>query len=311
LVYLRNRWYSPDLGQFVAQDPAGFVDSYNLYAYVGFDPINASDPTGLNSQGPAQPRQPQPSVDTRRSSLTKGKFKVGLGISDSISATASTRDDALTGRQEKRSVDSKGNIDLGLSWTALSGSEGKERKWLSYNPDSHRGSWGRESEDTTKYSIFSFGLSTSGLKVTLGDFSHTTSSSEVGGVVGDWYAGLTWDITSTGPSLKGSVGLENAEAKVVAGVSLLSYSGSVGLNVLGANVSLTGGVNLGGKFGFEIGAKTTVHAVVFSVGIDVGAAKSSNPEAGWGPLAGKVLDYWVKPVLPQTPGGWQFPHPFQ
>lgn len=47
LIYMRNRWYSPELGQFISQDPSGFEDSYNLYAYAGFDPINNSDPFGL------------------------------------------------------------------------------------------------------------------------------------------------------------------------------------------------------------------------------------------------------------------------
>jgi RHS repeat-associated protein len=51
LVYLRHRWYSPRLGQFVSQDPLGYVDSYNPYAYVGMDPINSLDPYGLASTG--------------------------------------------------------------------------------------------------------------------------------------------------------------------------------------------------------------------------------------------------------------------
>jgi RHS repeat-associated protein len=51
LYYMRNRWYSPRLGQFTAPDPAGYVDSYNPYAYVGMDPINYWDPWGLSRQG--------------------------------------------------------------------------------------------------------------------------------------------------------------------------------------------------------------------------------------------------------------------
>ena len=46
-VYMRNRWYSPRLAQFLSHDPLGYVDSYNLYAYVAFDPINGFDPWGL------------------------------------------------------------------------------------------------------------------------------------------------------------------------------------------------------------------------------------------------------------------------
>ncbi|MHB8878590.1 MAG: RHS repeat-associated core domain-containing protein, partial [Myxococcaceae bacterium] len=49
LVYMRNRWYSPELGVFISQDPAGYVDSFNPYAFVAFDPINGWDPFGLNN----------------------------------------------------------------------------------------------------------------------------------------------------------------------------------------------------------------------------------------------------------------------
>jgi RHS repeat-associated protein len=51
LVYLRNRWYSADLGQFISQDPAGYRDSYNPYAYANSDPINGWDPFGLEARG--------------------------------------------------------------------------------------------------------------------------------------------------------------------------------------------------------------------------------------------------------------------
>jgi RHS repeat-associated protein len=51
LSYMRNRWYSARLKQFLSPDPAGYVDSYNPYAYVAFDPINGWDPYGLGEWG--------------------------------------------------------------------------------------------------------------------------------------------------------------------------------------------------------------------------------------------------------------------
>jgi hypothetical protein len=55
LIHLRERYYSPDLGAFISQDPfEGVVNgamSLNRYAYAHANPINMTDPTGMS---PAQ-----------------------------------------------------------------------------------------------------------------------------------------------------------------------------------------------------------------------------------------------------------------
>jgi RHS repeat-associated protein len=51
LYYVRNRWYDPEGGRFVNEDPAGFEGGINLYAFGENDPINESDPSGLNGVG--------------------------------------------------------------------------------------------------------------------------------------------------------------------------------------------------------------------------------------------------------------------
>jgi RHS repeat-associated protein len=47
MYYYRARYYSPSLGRFMQMDPVGSKDDINLYAYVGNDPLDRTDPTGL------------------------------------------------------------------------------------------------------------------------------------------------------------------------------------------------------------------------------------------------------------------------
>jgi RHS repeat-associated protein len=47
LLYYKNRYYSASLGRFLQRDPLGYVDSMNLYAYVGDRPTLSVDPSGL------------------------------------------------------------------------------------------------------------------------------------------------------------------------------------------------------------------------------------------------------------------------
>ena len=47
LYYDNARYYSPAQGRFLSPDPIGAKGGINIYAYVGNDPLDATDPTGL------------------------------------------------------------------------------------------------------------------------------------------------------------------------------------------------------------------------------------------------------------------------
>ncbi len=47
LYYYKARMYSPTLGRFLQTDPIGYADGLNWYNYVGSDPVNGRDPSGL------------------------------------------------------------------------------------------------------------------------------------------------------------------------------------------------------------------------------------------------------------------------
>jgi RHS repeat-associated protein len=48
LYFMRSRYYDPQLGRFISEDPIGVAGGINPYEYAGNDPINRRDASGLD-----------------------------------------------------------------------------------------------------------------------------------------------------------------------------------------------------------------------------------------------------------------------
>jgi RHS repeat-associated protein len=58
LYFNRGRYYSPTLQRFISEDPIGISGGINLYAYVANNPIQFTDPLGLDKKQPNVPLGP-------------------------------------------------------------------------------------------------------------------------------------------------------------------------------------------------------------------------------------------------------------
>ena len=116
LYYYRARYYDPALGQFIQSDPIGFAaGDLNIYAYVGNDPFNWTDPTGLTVNAVGYLGNTSGSVtNTRTTASTIGAaellaaYRVVQALNNIISLMEGQGDDADVETDDDQSEEPSG-----------------------------------------------------------------------------------------------------------------------------------------------------------------------------------------------------------
>jgi RHS repeat-associated protein len=102
LLYLQQRYYDPAVGRFINRDPIGFDAGPNLYQYVGNDPVNFADPTGLQLDSTRTPQGIQTQIELTQEDLEEITITRIRAIRQAIRQFAERRGVNITSHAARR-----------------------------------------------------------------------------------------------------------------------------------------------------------------------------------------------------------------
>jgi RHS repeat-associated protein len=158
LNYYKARVYSPRLGRFLQTDPIFYADDLNLYAYVGNNPVNATDPTGraqcpdgtsnCTIHGTPQKTNGPKGQAHADESVARGQQKIASGEAKSVHYNQSLRTvtgdpNASNQRADVSTVRTDGKVDVHEVTSpsqSNSGQQAKAEGMLRTLPEGQRGS---------------------------------------------------------------------------------------------------------------------------------------------------------------------------